>query len=65
MSGKSKRKPPTAKQWETPSLEWIHRVRLERQAERGGRLIHPLSKKEAEQLAKQYGLKIARPTTNR
>lgn len=47
--------------WETPSLEWIHRVRRERQAERGGRPILPLSRKQAEQLAKQYGLKLARP----
>ena len=49
--------------WETPSLEWIHRVRRERQTERGGRPILPLSKKEAEKLAKQYGLKLARTTT--
>lgn len=49
--------------WETPSLEWIHRVRRERQAERGGRPIRPLSKKEAEKLAKQYGLKPAKPVT--
>jgi tRNA(Ile)-lysidine synthase TilS/MesJ len=51
------------KRMETPSLEWIHRVRRERQAERRGRPILPLSKKETEKLAKQYGLKIARPTT--
>lgn len=48
--------------WETPSLEWIHRVRQERQAERGGQVPHLLSQEEAETLAKQYGLKLARPT---
>lgn len=49
--------------WETPSLEWIHRVRRARQAERGGRSAAPLSKKETERLAKQYGLKLAKPVT--
>ena len=48
--------------WETPSLEWIHRVRHERQAERGGQPIVPLAGKEAEKLAKQYGLKLTRQT---
>ncbi len=46
--------------WETPSLEWIHRVRLERQAERAGRPLAPLSGQQAEKLAQQYGLKLAR-----
>ncbi len=48
--------------WETPSLEWIHRVRRERQAERGGQVPPLLSQEEAERLVKQYGLKLARPT---
>ncbi len=46
--------------WETPSLEWIHRVRRELQQERGGQPPRPLSKKESEKLAKQYGLKVVR-----
>lgn len=49
--------------WETPSLEWIHRVRRERQVARAGQPIRPLSRTEAEKLAKQYGLKLARPST--
>ena len=48
--------------WETPSLEWIHRVRHERQAKREGRSVVPLAGKEAEKLAKEYGLKLARQT---
>lgn len=52
-----------AERWETSSLEWIHRVRRERQAERQGRPMTPLSKKETERLAKQYKLKVARPAT--
>ena len=52
-----------AEHWETPSLEWIHRVRRENQAERQGRPIVPLSRKEAERLAKRYRLKVARPAT--
>ncbi len=46
--------------WETPSLEWIHRVRRELQQEREGQPPRPLSKKESERLAKQFGLKLAR-----
>ncbi len=46
--------------WETPSLEWIHRVRRELQQERGGQPPRPLSKKESERLVKRYGLKLAR-----
>ena len=49
--------------WETPSLEWIHRVRRARRAERAGRSLRPLSRDESEKLAKQYGLKLARHTT--
>ena len=58
-----KKRDGETEKWETPSLEWIHRVRRERQAERGGRPILPLSRKEAERLAKQYGLKLAKPVT--
>lgn len=49
-------------EWETPSLEWIHRVRRARQAERGGQPPHPPSHTEAEELARTYGLQVARRT---
>lgn len=48
--------------WETPSLEWIHRVRRERQAERAGRVLRPVSREESEKLAKKYGLKLTPKT---
>jgi len=48
--------------WETPSLEWIHRVRRERRRERAGRRLQPLSRQESERLARQYDLKLARHT---
>jgi hypothetical protein len=51
--------------WETPSLEWIHRVRSEQQAERKGEKLVPLSHEEAETLAKQYGLRLVRSTGSR
>jgi hypothetical protein len=41
--------------WETPSLEWIHRVRRDRQAERKGRPVRPLPHTEVETLAKRLG----------
>ncbi len=44
--------------WETPSLEWIHRVRREMHAERKGKPARPLSAKETEALAKKYALKV-------
>jgi hypothetical protein len=44
--------------WETPSLGWIHRIRRDRQRERAGRPLYPLSKKESERLARKYGLKL-------
>ena len=47
--------------WETPSLEWIHRVRRERQAALAGRSPKPLPRREAERLAARFGLKLARP----
>lgn len=46
--------------WEAPSLEWIHRVRRERQLQREEQRPRPLSRKESERLAKRYGLKLAR-----
>ena len=49
--------------WETPSLEWIHRVRSEQQANRKGEQLVVLSHEEAEELAKQFGLRLVRPTT--
>ena len=48
--------------WETPSLDWIHRVRRERHAERAGRPLRPLSQEESEQLVKRYGVKLTRKT---
>jgi hypothetical protein len=48
--------------WEAPSLEWIHRVRRQRQVARAGQPVRPLSRREAEKLAKHYGLKLARPS---
>ena len=50
------------KAWEAPSLEWIHRVRRQRKADRAGKVLRPLSSKEAEKLVKKYGLKLARPS---
>ena len=47
--------------WETPSLEWIHRVRRQRQEERKGRPPRPLTREEAEALARKHGLGLARP----
>jgi len=44
--------------WETPSLEWIHRVRREL-ARRGGRGPMPLAKQRA--LASQYGTTLVGP----
>jgi hypothetical protein len=48
-------------EWETPSLEWIHRIRRERQQERGARRPRPLPRNKAEKLAEEYGLRIVRP----
>jgi hypothetical protein len=48
--------------WETPSLDWIHRVRRQRQAARRGRAVRPLSRQEAERLVARYGLKLTRKT---
>lgn len=48
--------------WETPSLTWIHQIRRDRQRERAGRSLYPLSRKESERLADKYGLKLARTT---
>ncbi len=45
---------------ETASLEWIHQVRRDRQAERAARPLLPLSHEESEKLARKYGLKLAR-----
>ena len=41
----------------SPSLEWIHKVRRERQKARRGRPAEPLPRAEAEKLARRYGLK--------
>ena len=47
----------------SPSLEWIHKVRRERQKARRGRPAQPLPRAEAEKLARRYGLKLARPVS--
>lgn len=47
--------------WEAPSLEWIHWIRKEMHAERKGKPARPLSRKEAEALARKYGLKLLPP----
>ena len=47
--------------WETPSLDWIHRVRRESQAAREGRQPEPLTRQAAEALVERFGLKLARP----
>lgn len=57
-----KKREHVEKEWEAPSLEWIHRVRRQRQAARAGKVVSPLSSREAEKLAKKYGLKLARPS---
>ena len=44
--------------WETPSLEWIHRVRA-KMAKRGEKGPMPLAKQKA--LAAKYGLKLVSP----
>ena len=49
--------------WEAPSLEWIHRVRRERQCERGEHPPCPLSSAASDSLAHSYGLRIVRPGT--
>jgi hypothetical protein len=56
----SKRRPAKRK---SPSLEWIHKVRRERQKARRGRPAQPLPRAEAEKLARRYGLKLARPAS--
>lgn len=58
MKNKKKEEEP----WETPSLEWIHRVRRTRQLARKGRRIRPMSRTAAENLAGRYGLKLGRPS---
>ena len=47
----------------SPSLEWIHRVRREQKKARRGRQVQPLPRKEAEKLARRYGLRLARRAT--
>ena len=58
-----KKRKPEEEDWETASLEWIHLMRRERQAERAGKPVRPLSRQESEKLAKQFGLKLVRTTT--
>jgi hypothetical protein len=53
----SKRKDADEK-WETPSLEWIHRVRAE-MVKRGERGPMPLARQKA--LAAKFGLKLVGP----
>jgi hypothetical protein len=55
-----KKREPDKESWETPSLEWIHQVRRQRQAERAGRQPRPLASETSEKLARQYGLKVVK-----
>ncbi len=50
--------------WETPSLEWLHRVRRESQAAREGQAVKVMSRARAEDLAQRHGLKLVRPPTS-
>ena len=54
---KTRRQPAKRK---IPSLAWIHRVRRELQKARRGRPAQPLPRKDAEKLARRYGLKLGR-----
>ena len=56
---KSSRRQPAKRK--SASLEWIHKVRRERQQARRGRPAQALPRGEAEKLARRYGLKLARP----
>ena len=58
---KSSRRPLAKRK--NPSLEWIHKVRRERQKARRGRPARPLPRSEAEKLARRFGLKLARPVS--
>ena len=44
---------------ETPSLQWIHRVRRDEQLSRRGRPPRVLPRSEAEKFARRYGLDLA------
>lgn len=44
---------------ETPSLQWVHRVRRNEQLARRGSPPRPLIRSEAEKLARRYGLDLA------
>jgi hypothetical protein len=57
---KSRRQPAKRK---IPSLMWIHKVRRDRQKARRGRPARPLARREAEKLARRYGLKLAPPAS--
>jgi hypothetical protein len=58
---KNSRRSPAKRK--SQSLEWIHKVRRERQKTRRGRPAQPLPRAEAEKLARRYGLKLARPAS--
>jgi hypothetical protein len=47
--------------WETRSLQWIHRVRIDEHVARFGQRPCPLARSEAEDLARRYGLALAPP----
>ena len=54
-----KKRKADAAPWETPSLEWIHAVRSAEQRARRGQPARPLSRSDAEKLARRYGLKLS------
>ena len=58
---KMRKREEAEEKWETPSLEWIHRVRAEHaRRRRGGPLkAMPVAKQKA--LAAKYGLKLVSP----
>ena len=56
-----KKREAEEERWETPSLEWIHQVRRERQRKRGKKPPRPMPRAQAEALAKKYGLKLTDP----
>lgn len=49
---------PEEPPWETPSLDWIHRVRRESREGSAGRPPEILSREEAEKLAARFGLEL-------
>ena len=51
----------TDEPWEAESLAWIHAVREDEQRQRAGQPPRPMVRKDAEALAAQYGVSLAKP----